>query len=443
MELNICYEAALALKLLSDSGFDSYLVGGYIRDSIMNIPTDDVDITTSALPEEVKDVFAAYTVIETGLKHGTVTVILNKKHIEITTFRSDSLYSDGRHPDNVRFFRSLEDDLSRRDFTVNALCYNPDHGLIDNYGGIDDIRSMTLRTIGEPGDRFTEDGLRILRALRFSSVYGFNIERNTSISIHECKFMLEHISKERVYSELKKILSGKYILDILLDYHDIFSYIIPELKGMHGLDQRNFHHKYDVWEHTAHVVSEIDDQTDLRLAALFHDCGKPDTVSVDESGTGHFYSHASVSSKKAESALKALKCDNKTLETVSTLVKIHDSPIEETERAVKRKLNKYGESILRKLIALQRADTMGLSDEFRCRLDHFEKLELILNTVIAENECFSLKKLRVNGNDLIKLGYSGKEIGEALSFLLNAVIDGKVQNEKTELTEYLKNYEKK
>ena len=426
------------LDKIEAEGFEAFLVGGYVRDLIMGKPSDDIDITTSATPEDIKEIFSGYDVIETGIRHGTVTVVYENKPVEITTYRTESAYVDNRHPEEVAFCRSLTEDLKRRDFTVNALCMDKNGNITDIFDGQGDIKKQSIKAIGDAEKRFNEDALRILRAMRFASVLGFNIEENTSNAIHKCKHLILNIANERVSAELRKMIIGKNIRKILLEYSDVFALIIPELAECIGFEQHNFHHKYDVYTHIATVVENTPAKDYLRLSALFHDCGKPDCFSVDEKGIGHFYSHASISSAKAVKSLKRLKFDNNTISRVELFVKQHDAYIDEEERIIKRKLNRFGEEMLRDLISLQKADTMGLADEFHKRITHFKKLEGLIDDVLKDNKCFALKDLDVNGNDIIDLGYKGKDIGSALSYLVEAVIDEKVINEKNSLLNYLK-----
>ncbi len=426
-------QAETAIKLLEDRGYEAYAVGGFTRDMIMQRPNNDTDITTSAFPGEIKSVFSLYRTVDTGIKHGTVTVIIDGVPLEITSYRIDTAYSDGRHPDEVVFTRNIEEDLKRRDFTVNSIAWNPRCGFVDPFDGRDDIARKLIRCVGEPKERFNEDSLRILRALRFSSVLGFEIEEETSKAIRECKELLGIVSKERIFTEITKMLCGENIKNVLLEFSDVIEVVLPEIKGMKGFDQHNFHHIHDILTHTAVVTESIAPLPHLRLAALFHDCGKTDCFSLDENGTGHFYSHPSISARKAEEALTRLKSDTKTKEKVVKLVKVHDTPVEESERIIKKRLRSMGEELFFDLIKLQRADTMGLSPQFHDRETHFSNLEEMARKIIEEGQCFSLKDLQINGNDLIKEGFSGKEIGAALSFVLEAVIDGKINNEKNEL----------
>ena len=429
-------KAQIIFQLLSNAGYECFLVGGCVRDMLMGKEPHDIDITTNALPEETKAVFSAFHTLDIGIKHGTITVIIDGEPIEITTYRTESEYTDGRHPDRVTFTRSIRDDLSRRDFTCNAIAYNPSVGLVDPFSGMADIESKTLRCVGIAEERFKEDSLRILRALRFASVLGFKIEEDTAKAMYTCRELINIVSPERIYTEISKLICGKNAGEIISLYSDILAVPLPEIKDMKGFQQHNFHHIYDVLNHTARVVDSISPAIALRLAALFHDCGKPDCFSLDEKGVGHFYSHASISARKANEALLRLRCDNATREKVVKLVKIHDSPIEPDSKTVKKKLQKYGEEIFFDLIKLQRADNKGLSPEFLYRQETYDKLEEIARQVIEENQCFSLKDLAVNGRDMMSLGLSGKDIGTALDELLKAVIEEQCQNDRESLLIY-------
>ncbi len=436
--INLNEEIITILGTIEKSGYEAYLVGGFVRDVIMGLSPNDADFATNATPGEMLKIFKDLRTVETGLKHGTVTVIINHKPFEITTYRTESGYADCRHPDKVSFTKSINEDLARRDFTVNSIAYNPEKGFVDPFSGTADIEKKLLRCVGEPKKRFSEDALRILRGLRFSSVLGFEIEEETEKAMFLCKDLLLNISKERVFNELSKLICGKNVKNVLTKYADILSVVLPEIKDMKNFEQHNFHHIYDVLCHTAVVCEKAPAVLHLRLAALFHDCGKPECFSVDESGTGHFYSHASISARKAEEALKRLKCDTRTREAVVKLIKLHDAPIEESESVVKKKLGKYGEEMFFDLIKLKRADTLGLAPEFHGRSEHFSNLEQLAEKIISQKDCFSLKSLDINGNDIAKLGYKGKDIGSCLQLLLEAVIEKKVQNQKSALIDFLK-----
>lgn len=426
------------INKLETNGYEAYLVGGAVRDIIMKKTPNDTDITTNATPEEVKKVFCEHSTIDTGLKHGTVTLIIEEIPFEITTYRTESGYSDGRHPDLVLFSKNIRDDLSRRDFTMNSIAFNQNVGFIDPFNGISDIKNKTIRCVGNPTERFTEDSLRILRALRFSSVLGFEIEEETEKALYDCRELLSNISPERVYIELTKLLCGKNVRTVLMKYSDVIAIVVPEIKAMKGFNQHNFHHKYDLLGHTATVTQNISPKVHLRLAAFLHDVAKPLCMSFDKDDVGHFYGHPSLGAKIADEILRRLKSDNRTREAVTTLIKLHDNPIEESERIIKRKLRTIGKDMLFDLIELQRADTSGLADEFHTRFEHFDKLIALTESIVTQEECFSLKNLDINGNDIIALGYQGRKVGDILNILLDEVIDGKTENSKEKLIEYIK-----
>ncbi len=436
---SISSEILAILSALEKAGHEAYIVGGFVRDILMNTHPHDADITTDAEPEEIKRIFSHHKTLDIGIKHGTVTVFIGSQPVEITTFRTESTYSDSRHPDSVCFTKSLSEDLARRDFTVCAIACSSKGEITDLYGGRRDIEGRVIRCVGEAERRFREDALRILRGLRFASVLGFTIEEETARAMRSCKGLLSKISKERIFEELSKLICGKNVRYILENFSDVLEAVIPEIKGMKGFEQKNPHHIYDILSHTAAVVESTPPLLHLRLAALFHDSGKPDTFSLDSEGVGHFYSHASVSSQKAKEALTRLRCDRETLTKVTELVRRHDAPIEENERAIKRKLRSIGEEMLSDLITLQRADTKGLAPEFHSRAAHFDALEKLVRDVISAESCFSLRSLAVNGKDMISLGLEGKEIGKALNLALEGVIEERVRNEREELIEFIKN----
>lgn len=433
-------EALFVISRLEAEGFEAFAVGGCVRDYLMKEPINDYDITTNATTDEIKTAFSDCRTVDTGLKHGTVTVMKNGIPFEITTYRLETTYSDNRHPDKVIFTKRLEDDLSRRDFTVNSMAYSPCTGIVDPFGGREDAKNKIIRCVGNPVKRFEEDSLRILRGIRFAGVLGFTIDEETKMAMHSCRHLIKNISKERIFTELSKLICGKNIRAILTEFSDIFGEFIPEINAMKDFEQHNFHHIYDVLTHTAVVVESTPPLLHLRLAALFHDIAKPSCFSLDETGTGHFYSHASKSALIAERLLKELRCDNKTKDAVIKLVKAHDTPVEESEKIIKRRLNSMGSELFYDLIKLKRADTAGLAPEFAVRNEHFDRLEKMAREILEKEECFSLKHLAVNGKDLMALGLKGKEIGNGLELLLEAVIDGKVENEREKLLSYLKNH---
>ncbi len=415
-------------------GYDAYAVGGCVRDFLMERKPYDIDITTSATPDDVKHIFSGYRVIPTGEKHGTVTVVMDGEHIEVTTFRTDSKYSDHRHPDKIEFASRIEDDLSRRDFTINAMAYNDERGMVDPFSGQDDIEKKIIRAVGDPDKRFSEDALRIMRALRFASKSGFDIEEKTADAMRRQKRLLNSVSVERLYSELMRILCGQNAVEVLRNYHDIVGEVIPEIVPMVGFEQHNRHHIYDVFEHTLHVVGAAPDTPLLRMAALLHDCGKPDTYKVDEFGEGHFDGHASKSAEKADLILRRFHADNDSRYKITELIRLHGREILPTKRAVKRALNKIGEELFFMLLDLKNADDSAKLPEYTKRREETEAIRAIAKKIADEKECYSETTLAVNGNDLKLIGMKeGQEIGKMLKILLDDVIDGETENDKEKL----------
>lgn len=422
------------LTCLQNNGFEAYVVGGCVRDSLMGITPHDWDVTTSALPHQTMAVLKHFNLIETGLKHGTVTAVVNHHPVEITTFRIDGAYTDNRHPDEVCFTRNLKEDLSRRDFTVNALAYNPQSGLVDYFDGLSDIKNKVIRCVGEPDKRFGEDALRILRSLRFASVLGFCIEEQTAQSLVTNRFLLQHIAAERIAAELCKLLCGKQALNILLDFSSVITEIIPELKASIGFEQRNPYHIYTVYEHIARSVDAIPPTIPLRLAMLLHDIAKPACCTEDADGRRHFYSHQKVGTEMARVILNRLRIDTHTISQVCILVKYHDMDLEPSEKCVTRQLNRFGEEVFRELLLVKRADNAAQSEYAQSHTKMLDELELVLEKVLEQGKCFSLKSLAVNGSDLIAAGVpQGVQIGETLRHLLALVMDGECENKKDEL----------
>jgi tRNA nucleotidyltransferase (CCA-adding enzyme) len=429
-----------ALNRLEDAGYEACAVGGCVRDLLMHRTPGDYDITTAALPAQTAAVFASERVIETGVKHGTVTVLLSGHPIEITTYRVDGAYSDSRHPDAVRFTPSLREDLARRDFTMNAMAYSPGLGLVDPFGGAADIERRLIRCVGDPAARFREDALRIARCVRFSAVLGFAVAPATAAAAREHRALLRRVSAERIAEELKKLVCGPDVRRVVLAETDILGEIVPELLPMRGFDQRNKHHCFDILEHCAAACEAVPPEPVIRLAALLHDVGKPDCFFTDADGAGHFYGHAERGALLTDAILRRLRFDNESRETVTELVRRHDMRIEPERRAVLRALRRYGPEFFFRLMQLKRADALAhapgpKTDE---RLARNDLLEALAREAIAEAACFSLKDLAVDGRDLIAAGYApGPALGQALEALLDAVTDGRVPNEKTALLAYL------
>ena len=412
------------LALLEASDFEAFLVGGAVRDYVMGKrAAKDWDIATSALPQQVKAVFSGYHLIETGLKHGTVTVVVDHQPIEITTYRTDSGCPGP----------SLRADLERRDFTMNALAYNPRTGVVDLVGGTGDIEKGIVRCTGDPDRRFREDGLRILRALRFASVYGMEIDAATADAIRRNQSLLRGVAAERIQTELTGILCGKNAAAVLRGFAGVLAVPLPELAPMFGFAQHNPHHDKDVWNHTVAVVENVSPQPVLRWAALLHDVGKPLCFSRTEDGVGHFFGHAQKSALLAGDILSRLRFDNAGRERIVRLVRHHDMPITVDRKLVKRLLSKHGEEAARQLIELHRADTLGQSDICQYRLGILDEVDAMLEEFLKEERCFSLKDLAVDGNDMIKLGLKGRDIGRMLQECLNAVLDERIPNERAAL----------
>lgn len=430
--------ALKAIEMLNNAGYEAYAVGGCVRDAIMNIEINDFDITTSATPEEMQQVFKNERTYETGIKHGTITFVYENENVEITTYRLDGEYEDNRRPKSVEFTKSLENDLKRRDFTMNAIVYNNNEGYIDMFGGIEDIKNKTIRAIGNPKDRFNEDALRILRAIRFASKLGFEIEENTKKAMLECKHLLHNISGERIAAEINKFVLGSNVKKAILDHYDILSEIIPEFEAMHNFDQKNDWHVYDVLTHTAVVVENTPQIAHLRLTALLHDTGKVRTFTVDEKGIGHFYGHNDKSAEIAENYLTKYKYDNFTKERVYKLVKVHDTPIEPDRILIKKRINRMGKDCFFDLIKIKRADNLAQNLN-KVRLDIIDEIEKIATDIVNE-DCFTLGSLKINGGDLIKNGFKpGKQLGNILNTLLEEVMEEKIPNEKEALLNRARN----
>lgn len=436
--INISSNANELIHTLQNHGHSAYVVGGCVRDSILGRIPHDWDICTSATPNEMLEIFKDRKVIETGLQHGTITVVVNGEPYEVTTYRIDGTYSDNRRPDSVTFTDNLVEDLRRRDFTINAMAYNDTEGLIDPFNGLKDIEWRKIQCVGSAKDRFGEDALRILRAIRFASQLDFTIMPGTDWEIHQQYKNLENISIERINSEFCKIaFSDSFCVQLLL-YKDVFSLSIPELKDMIDFPQNNPYHDYDVFGHTIHAVEHCESKDLIvRLAVFFHDFGKPHSYQDGEDGIRHFKGHGRISAEITDNIMKRLRFDNETRNNVVELVYYHDATFEVGKKYVKRWLNKIGEEQFRRLLEVRKADILGQKPNFeQSRIDKVNNIEQILEEVLQEDECFSLKDLAVNGKDLMSVGYkAGKELGNTLNELLQLVIDGECLNEKEKLLE--------
>ena len=429
--------ALKALLILNSQGYEAYLVGGCVRDLLMGGAPKDWDVTTDATPEEVKMAFGGFKTVETGLKHGTLTVLIEGAPLEITTYRVDGDYEDNRRPASVTFTKNLREDAARRDFTINAIAMDARGDVVDYFGGEADIFAKKVRCVGVPGERFREDGLRLLRALRFASALGFSIEEETRKAIHENKELLKNISSERIQAELTGILCGQNAKKTLRNYVDVIGVAIPEVLPMVGFDQRTPYHCYDVWEHTLAVIESAPATPVMRWTALLHDVGKPECFTVDDRGVGHFYKHQLASERMADRIMRRLKFDNNNREAVRALVGGHMDISAPTKRSVKRLLSRYGEDVFRMLVEFKRADNMGQADDVKGRQLELDECERIVDDIVRGNECFSIKDLAVDGNDMLALGFEGRQVGEALERLLEAVIDGKAENDREKLISLL------
>lgn len=425
------------LRRYSAAGFEAFCVGGAVRDSLLLKEPYDWDITTNALPEETKELFSDKRIIETGIKHGTVTVLFDKRPVEITTYRTDGVYLDSRHPESVSFTKSIGEDLSRRDFTVNAIAYNPETGLVDLFGGKNDIYNSIIKTVGDPDRRFKEDALRILRALRFSSVLGFEIEPATKEAIHKNRFLLRDISAERISSELSKMLVGQNIFEVLSEYSDVLGVFIPEILPAVGFKQYGKKHAYDVWEHICHTVDTIPPEKTLRLTMLLHDLGKVPTHKLNENGDSTFKNHAAVGGETAREILTRLKFDKKTIDRVSFLVSHHDFEPPETKLMLKHKMAELSAEDVRTLLIIKKSDRGALSEAYRNIEKESARVLTWLDEIEKNNECVTVSQLKISGSDLAEAGLRGEEIGEALKKLLSAVVDEKTENNKKALLTYL------
>ena len=425
------------LRRLEENGHRAVLVGGCVRDSLLGIPPHDYDAATSALPDEIKSACAGLTCLDIGLKHGTITVLSDDIPVEVTTFRKETTYSDHRHPDAVEFTDDLTEDLARRDFTVNAMAWES-AGLVDPFGGQQDLEQKLIRCVGDPDRRCEEDALRILRGLRLAAQLEFTIHPDTAAAIHRHAADLAHVAWERIWAEFSRLLCSPGAWEVLLVFPEVVCQIIPELSPSVGFDQKNFHHRYDVYTHSVMALANTPPLLPVRLAALLHDVGKPDTFTVDETGTGHFYGHPKVSVSLADIALRRLRLPNELREQVLTLIERHDLPVEPERRWVGRWLARLGEDTFFLLLHLKRGDRAACTDPTPPSPDPLEQAESIARELLDENTCLSLKDLAVNGKDCMTVGLIGREIGEMLHTLLEQVSEGGLPNEREALLAHIK-----
>lgn len=439
MKIELPRKVVLIIKNLQRHGYDAYAVGGCVRDSILNRKPEDWDITTSAKPEQVKRIFRR--TVDTGIEHGTVTVLIGKDGFEVTTYRVDGLYEDGRHPKEVTFTSRLEEDLKRRDFTINAMAYNDDERLMDAFGGMRDLNYHLIRCVGDPKERFSEDALRILRAVRFSAQLAFPIEPETAEAIKSLAPNLEKISAERIQAELVKLLVSDHP-ERIQDACElgITKVVLPEWDDMVGVKQNTPHHKYDVAAHTVHALQNVKNDKVLRLTMLFHDMGKPVMKTTDENGRDHFKGHAIASEQIAKTVMKRLKFDNDTIRKVTKLVAYHDYRMEPTGANVRRAMHEIGVELFPYYLAVRLADTKAQSSyERRGKLENIIQIRELYRNALRNKECVTLKDLAVTGTDLINLGIApGKELGTLLNELLDMVIEDPAWNQKGKLCDYVK-----
>ncbi len=424
---------------LEAAGYEAYVVGGCVRDSLLGRKPDDWDITTSATPEQVKRVFRR--TIDTGIQHGTVTVMIAGEGYEVTTYRIDGEYEDSRHPKAVIFTANLTEDLKRRDFTINAMAYNERSGLVDAFGGMEDLHSGIVRCVGSPKERFGEDALRMMRAVRFSAQLGFTIEQQTQQAIASLASMLVHISAERIQTELVKLLLSPHPEQIRLAYQlGITKIIMPELDAAFATTQNNPHHIYTVGEHIIYCLEQVGADKALRIAALLHDIGKPAAKTTDEQGIDHFYQHEEIGMQMAEQILKRLKFDNDTLNKVKRYIQFHDYDCEPTPRAVRRAIHKIGEAYFAQVLELKRADTLAQSLYQREeKLARISQVEEIYQEILEQNQCVSLKTMQISGDDLLAIGIpAGRQIGRILQALLEDVLENPEHNNYPYLLEAAK-----
>lgn len=433
------------LRRLQANGHSAYAVGGCVRDTLLGRVPGDWDVCTSATPEETEQCFSDLRVIETGLKHGTVTVLLEGAAFEITTFRRDGTYADHRRPEQVAFVSSLEEDLARRDFTINAMAVGLDGVVIDRFGGQEDLKDRRIRCVGDPDQRFQEDALRILRGLRFAAQLEFRIDPETAAAMERCRDLLQYVSGERVYAELTKLLVGPGAARVLEDYGHILTAVLPEIVPAMGFLQRHPCHNRDVWGHTVEALGYSQPDPMVRWALLLHDLGKPDCFTQDEQGIGHFYGHPRRSEALARGILTRLHADKAAMETICALVLRHDEGAPAERRVVRRWIGRYGSELLLRLLEVKRADCLAHVDTPKSRARYAAVLAFtdLTRQVLAEERCFTVKDLAISGRDVLAAGVApGPEVGRLLNMLLEDVLEERCPNEPQALSLRLRQYQK-
>ncbi len=439
MHIHLPDKVKKIIETIESGGYEAYAVGGCVRDSILGRVPDDWDITTSASPQEIKNLFRR--TVDTGIQHGTVTVIMEREGFEVTTYRIDGEYEDSRHPKEVTFTSNLTEDLKRRDFTINAMAYNDREGLVDAFGGIKDMKARLVRCVGNPRERFGEDALRMMRAVRFSAQLGYGMEEGTKAAVKEMAENLRNISAERIQTELVKLLTSPRPEDLRICYETgITRVILPEFDRCMETEQENPHHCYTVGEHILHSLSGVKADKALRLAMLFHDIGKPETKFTDEKGIDHFHGHAQAGEDITRRVMKRLRFDNATRDKATRLVLYHDYSVEASARSVRRAMNKIGEDIFPCLFDVKRADIGAQSEYGRAeKLEALEEIRRIYEKILEDRQCVSLRTLAVTGKDLIEAGMEpGKEIGRTLEKLLQIVLEDPEENSREKLMKYVK-----
>ena len=427
---------AECLETLENAGFAAYAVGGCVRDLFLGRQPHDYDLCTSALPEQTEALFRDRRLVLTGKKHGTIGVTTREGVVEITTFRTEGDYTDNRHPEWVAYVTEIEEDLARRDFTVNAMAWSPRRGFADPFGGREDLRKGILRVVGDPETRFREDSLRILRGVRFAVRYGLQPEEATREAMFRLTPLMENLARERVFEEFCGLLPALQIGD-MARFYPVICAVIPELAPTVGFDQRSPHHAYDLYTHISGVVESTPPDLALRWAALLHDTGKIPTFTRDATGRGHFYGHAGAGAEIADTVLRRLKAPTALREEVTVLIRHHMTKLEPQRKQLRRWLSQLGMDGVRKLLLLQEADMGSKGRETPPEMAQFPVLHGLLSELETENLCLNLKDLAVDGNDLMQMGFSGREIGQRLNLLLEMVLEEQLPNEKEALLTYL------